>query len=417
MERYRRLGQEPVVSILPKSKIGNEVAVGPAIDHTAYLKASNTGSHRERFRDNALAIFTTENGGIELITVPKSSYVEAPGSMHLMLVAVETDRRTREKAIPAFADISDEQGQAHFSLLAKIAAELPARYGNRWFIGTSINPDEWNRQAVQSVKTIHTHVVAMRGEEFVSFAEMQGRERAEKRRALADSATVLGTALLREVIFTPEFWERTEAQLVTEKDVMLHTQYPKGYTFAIPSIETIGDPRFAVLTKTIDELIRAAYKDLSRLFTEDGARDVLGRPVLRPARERATRIYAYASQKGLSITSYKRLMGLSRLLVSGFEEVSKAGNDIDAQIYRRNTRLFLKGRAYNHMVFPSQDGPSRILVSVVPRALSGGSPLDAMGIYKDQYLTDGKVVKEISRRHRTVAEEILSKIELLSAES
>lgn len=408
MERYRRLGQEPVVSILPKSKVGNEVAVGPAIDHTAYLKAANTGSHRERFRDNALATFTTGNGGIELITIPRSSYVEAPGSLHLMLVAVETDRRARERSIPAFADISDEQGREHFSLLARIAAELPGRYGNRWFIGTSINPDEWNRQAVQSVKTIHTHVVAMKGEEFVSFAEMQGKERAEKRRALADSATSLGNALLRETVFTPQFWERDEAGIVSERDVRIPTQYPKGYTFAIPSIEAIGDPQFAALTKTIDELIRAAYRDLSRLFTEDGARDVLGRPVLRPARERATRIYAYASQKGLSITTYKRLMGLSRLLVSGLEEVSKAGNDIDSQIYRRNTRLFLKGRAYNHMIFPSQDGPSRVLVSVVPRALSGGSPLDAMGIYKDQYLTDGEVVKGISKRHRTVAEEILS---------
>ena len=407
MERYRKLGQEPVISILPKSKTGTEVAVGPAIDHKKYLQAANEGSHRERFRDNAVATFTNGNGGLEIFTVPRSSYVEAPGSMHVMLVAIGRDRNGKEVSIPAFSDISRAQGEKHFRLLADITAALPARYGHKWFIGTSINPDEWSRQAVQSVKTIHTHIVGMKGEEFISFAEMPIAERAEKRRALVDSATDLSTALLRETVFTQGFWERDEASVVSEKDVRLHTQYPKGYVFAIPSIESIGDPRFAALTKTIDELLRTEYKNLLRVYT-DGTKDPLGRPVLRSPDERANNIYTYARQKGLSVPTYRRLMRLSEHVVSAVEEVSLAGDDVNAQIYRANTRLFLKGRAYQHMIFPAQDGSERILVAIVPRALSGGSPLDAMGIYKDQYLAPKTDVEKVIERHKAVAREVVS---------
>jgi hypothetical protein len=44
MERYRSLGQEPVISILPKSSTGTEVAVGPAVDHKTYLREANEDS-------------------------------------------------------------------------------------------------------------------------------------------------------------------------------------------------------------------------------------------------------------------------------------------------------------------------------------------------------------------------------------
>ncbi len=406
MESYRRLGQEPVISILPKSRVGNEVAVGPAIDHQSYLRNCNTGSHRERFRDNSVRIITTANGGTEMLTVPKSSYVETPGSVHLMLIAVGKDKHGAEKPIPAFADIPNTQGEEHFRLLADIASTLPARYGQKWFIGTSVNPDEWKRQAVQSVKTIHTHIVGMNGETFIPFSEVGKDERAERRRALADSATALGSALLREVVFTADFWRMNQTGIVSEIDVRPNTQYPKGYIFALPAIEAIGDPRFAALTKAIDDRMRSEYKIVAGLFSIEGSKDILGRPILKPPEERATKIYAYAAKKGLSFTTYQRLMRLSSRLVSSMEEVAQAGDDIDAQTYRANTRLFLKGRAYNHMIFPDQDGSGKIFVAIVPRGLSGGSPLDAMGIYKEQYLVDRPAVQKVIQQNKQVAAEI-----------
>lgn len=409
-----KIGQEPVVSIIPKPKVKPgqvTVAVGPNIDHIPYLKSSNRGQHAERFGGNSFAQIELPDDGTEIFTIPSSSYVEGPESMHTMLVAVNTNRKGKEKSIPSFRDFKDAQGQAHFALLAKTAGAMTERYGTQWFMGTSINPDEWSRQAVQSVKTIHTHIIGMKREHLIPFSELSPQERAERRKTLADSGTSLGIALLHDLVFTPDFWNDPEiAGLVVDENVLLDMPYPKGYTFALPGSEAIGDPRFFALTKKIDERMRSEYRDLADVFTEKGIRDPLKRPVLRPPEERTRKLNIYSRRKNIPFNTYQRLASLSSNLRSAVEEVGLAGDDVNKQIYRANTRLFLKGRAYNHMIFPDHDGSGRILVSIVPRSLSGGSPLDAMGIFKDQYLADPSVVEQITRRQKQVAEEVLGPV-------
>lgn len=406
-----RLGHEAAVAILPKKKVGKEVAIGPKIDHREYLRSANIGPHSNRFGANTFATLETLDGGTELFTVPTSAYVEGPNSMHAMLVSTTRNGRGREKSIPSFIDYSAEQGQAHFGLIADTAKAMTARYGTNWYIGTSISPDEWMRQAVQSIKTIHTHIVGMDGEVLIPFKEISPKERAERRKTLADSGTSLGIALMRELVFTPDLWEDPAvAGLVSEKDIHIDAMYPKGFAFALPNAEAIGDPRFFTLTRNTDERIRAEYKELAEVFTEKGARDPLKRRVLLSPEERQMRLKGYSRRKNLHIGTYLRLQAIAPLFRSAIEEIGLAGDNVDQQIYKANTRLFLNGRAYNHMILPEENGSGRIIVSIVPRSLSGGSPLDAMGIYKDQYLADNSTVERVSRRQKDVAKKVLAPV-------
>lgn len=419
-EKYRQLGERAVISTLPRVKTGNQVAIGPFQDHSVYLKSANHGSYRERFRDYAVGVLEI-NGGHEIITIPTSPYVKDPNSTHLMLVSVMNTGKNGEQ-VPTFFSFPKEQGQVHFSILAKIAKSLQEKYGSNWFIGTSISPEENNRQAVQSVKTIHTHCVGLTNEEMENFTllrdnfnlkrkkgqEPKGRkEMREAKRMLSDSFAQLGIDLLQDLVLSQAFWDKNSAlsAFVEEKNPQLNLEYPKSYSLKLQGgLEAFSDPRLFTLTSAIDHRIKITYDQILDLLVEKKERDLFNRYFPRPEEERTKRILAFAKTHEIKTGTLEKLKRLSRILLPATNLIARGINN-QQQIYLANTRLFLKGPAYNHLLYPAGNGPQLIL-SIIPRFLSGGSPLDAMGIYKNQYFVSPEEIKTLAAQQKENAKEI-----------
>ena len=66
---------------------------------------------------------------------------------------------------------------------------------------------------------------------------------------------------------------------------------------------------------------------------------------------------------------------------TGFDEITGVPK-IDAKTI--NSRIIMNGLSYNMMIFRHPD-TGKTLLSFVPRVTTGGSPLDAIGIKKEQY--------------------------------
>lgn len=406
---YQQLGQEAVALSLPRLAIGNQVTVGPHAQHENYLTERNKEPYDQRLADGEVCRFEGDDMK-QILTIPSSGYVNGHDSIHLMLVAMNNAQTAEEQRIPTFSDFTQEQGQQHFKILGRLAEEFTKRYGNSWSIGASISPDEWHRQAVQSIKTIHTHIIGAGKELLQSVEPLSQRpaeEAKEKKRMLADSLSPLSISLLREAVFTENFWEDDTIEgIAADEDFRPGQTYPQGYTVLLNGgTEVLSNPRTSVLIQKIDTSIDEVYSYLRDAFATEEPLDILDRPTLRDAVTRKTNINAFANNHNLSSLTTVRLHRLSHIIQPAREILSRATTE-ERRTYLANTRLFLKGYAYNLVIFPTQED-GRLALSIVPRVLSGGSPLDAMGIYKEQYVADEKYINESMAIQRTTATEIV----------
>ncbi len=389
IEREIVLGDKARRTELPKQTYGGQEQTNEKANQKAHIEASNQGPYRKRFEDNAVVLDDRRSIGFgeEIITVPTSPYVSSPESLHMMVVALGKKDDGTEKPLETFSELSPQQGARHFEILGTLAQEYQHRYGKRWYIGTNISPHEKDRQAVQTVKTIHTHVVGIdETEEFVPLsASADPKDIRQKEHVLADPFTTMATAVLREAVFTPQFrMENPDvADVVEAWDVELQQQYPKGYIIALKGgIDALKNPKLFELTRRIDEAIEGIYNEIHELIVETPNEDAYRRDILKPHHQRSTAIEAFAKKHELSEQTRHQLARAVRLIKSAAEVIKQAPPE--EKTLTANTRLIIKGEAYTHLIFPKQDGSGELVMAIVPRIVSGGGPHDAMGIFKDQ---------------------------------
>ena len=400
------MGMVPVSLSLPrkpqKNGTGITTTFSPQQIHRNYLYDGNRGPIKFALEAQR-SIYATQrlDDGSENILSGSSSAYTLNGD-HFILWGTSGDFRHQ----PTFETMSRMQGESVFGLGSQILQQFDRKNGPKnYFFAFNVNPGEDERQAVQSIKTVHGHIVRLDDEDVRTF---QPVDRAHLK-GLADPPFVANLA--NDILYA------TMAPAIAEdghrsgiiKDVIGYRnykyEYPKGTFFVLKDgWDTLRSEEFFPFIQRMQKALRVGYNDLARRFADpdfsdvftvrvgngDGVSDVMRRPMGRMREDMVQQVQNYIGEHPeLPVNVADNLVTLSHMVRPASHVICDYSDHDDGRgipsvtANTINTKLFLQGEGYNLILMPGSTGDG--LLAVVPRLLSGGSPLDAVGIHKSQY--------------------------------
>lgn len=420
-----RLGMVPASLYLPKMETinpdGTTVSFKADQNHIPYLRRSNEFPIMP-ILENQGGVYgkiPMSDGRVILLASTSSPYVKE--GEHIIMWALSGDNFRFQ---PNVDFMSKEQGQRLFSTAANIYDVFDSK-GLTPFIGINSNDQEYQRQSVQSIRDgAHVHCVGIDKKDIAHFKPL---DRKEDDRILNDPFMRLTNRLL-EKVFIPKVLE-TEGADAFVKSMITYEDYPyvypKGTSLVLKDgIDTLRNPNFFAFIQKLHQTFEAEYSDLVKCFTDnksdtfrvrvDDDIDTISffrRPKLLPRREILSRLGRYFEKNPalvgdeVVVNGLKYLAGTlkpaSQVVVENSTGRDERLNIPIVEARTMNTRIIMDGLSYNMMIFQHPDS-NEVLLSIVPRVTTGGSPLDAIGIKKDQYSVSQaefrRFVKEMDER-------------------
>lgn len=430
------LGMVKASLYLPKMETvnpdGTVVTFSPDQNHIPYLRRSNENPMLA-ILENQQSIYgriPMSDGRVILVAGASSPYVRE--GEHLILWALSGDNFRFQ---PNVNYLSPEQGQKLFSTIANVI-EIFERKGLSYFIGINSNDEEYQRQSVQSIRDgAHVHCVGL-DQNDVNHLEPIKPE--DDDRILHDPFALLTNRLLEKVLM-PKILRLDKNSELTTRMISYDEytyKYPQGTSLVLrDGVNTLRNPNFFSFVQRIHQLLESEYQELIRCFTDNSpdtfrARveddiDTISffkRPLPLPREEIMDRLSLYFER-------YPELNGdrlvenglryMARVIKSASEVVKENAIGFDERLgipvveaKTMNTKIIMEGLSYNMMIFSHPD-TGEVLLTLVPRVTTGGSPLDSIGIKKDQYPVTKKEFKvhiaEMDKRLDSTVAELINR--------
>lgn len=440
-----RMGELAVKSHLPrrltKSGNGGTIAFDSSQGHQQYIRqfaetSINTALHKDK---NIYASQTFPDGRQTIVAASPSPYTMGD---HLV---VWNPNRGPEFLQPTFQEMSVQQGEAAFAIVRNIAETFAETTGN-FFIGANVQSSEKQRQSVQSIREVHFHAVRMVDEDVISFRNISSRK---DLRDLADPFTNVSLNFFGDVIASklkkePDFSDHFSRDF-SQKEYPF--EYPKAHFFELKNgWDSLTEKGFFEFLQTMQKNIASEYQELVDCYVGENSKKrdtfrvsigngghrsvtLFSRLMPQPVDVRIQNLNGYFERHPEISESLKRkliflarqIKPASEVLLEDHARKNKKG-DFQRDKYSGlkiasardvNTRLIMKGESYNILFFPNQQKEGSVLMAIVPRITSGGSPLDAFGIKKTQYEVSDRefnqMMEAADRRRDTIVRKVLSK--------
>ena len=403
-----KLGMVEAKLRLPKGQTvnldGTIVTFAPEQNHIPYLKRSNEWPMLPILKSQEGIYGTINFSDGRLIAIASSYSPYVLEGEHLILWALSGDNFRFQ---PNVNYLSTEQGQKLFSTAANLA-RVYEKKGLTYFIGINSNEKEYERQSVQSIRDgAHVHCVGLDPKDIDHFEEIQYRD---EKRILDDPFARLSNRLL-EKLTMPQVLRLSSASDMFEQMISYDEypyKYPTGTSLVLrQGLDSLKHPEFFPLIQKIHQTLEADFNKLVKCFTDqsfdtfrakvDDEIDTISffrRPIPLSREEIKSRLEIYFKKHPELVDDRLIVNGLGYLAnvikpasqvvlesATGFDEITGVPK-IDAKTI--NSRIIMNGLSYNMMIFRHPD-TGKTLLSFVPRVTTGGSPLDAIGIKKEQY--------------------------------
>lgn len=343
---------------------------------------------------------------------------------------------------PTLAEVSEEQGQKGLGVVANIAAQYDTtNRGRNYYVGMNVQPSEFERQSVQSIRSaVHIHVVRMDDRDIKNLKPLS---KLESRHEFADSYTPFSLALFDQIIAgrieqLPGA-ERYLSRSFTYQDYPF--LYPKAHFFELKDRwVTLGENGFFTFLKGIQEVVSQQYKELADCFT-DGRREIFRLQVgngnsstdffrrllpLSPD-EINKRLDVYLAKhseltdgRAIAFLRYlaNHIQSASNALRASIDKIDEETGVPVISAHAINSRMIMEGESYNVLFFPSPNG-GKVLMAFVPRVTSGGSPMDAFGLKKQQFVIPDPeefngLMEQADKRRDDIVNQLLKSTSYLS---
>lgn len=411
-EKYL-LGSLPVELKLPRRKKNNmsgiSVTFSPDQAHKDYLAESNRSPMADTL-EHQKSIYAKQimPDGRQLIIANTFSPYTIEGD-HLIIWCPSKDGTKFQQS---FRQMGIDQGQEALKITSSIATEFQQQNGNKnFFIGMNVQSNEFQRQSVQSIRdAVHIHAVRLSEKDIANFNDASSKR---DRHEFADSFSNLTSDLFSQLV-ARQLPEIPDANVFFDeafhhRDYQL--EYPKGYFFKLSEgWKTLEHEGFFPFMVEMQKRIENAYREIRDVFVDstmtdmfrfhvgengNGKEEFFTRPMPFPNDVIKQRLVEYLEKHpevGDERTK-KMLFYLANTIkpasdvLSELSEPNTNGSSSVSRVNVRhiNTKMFMDGLGYNILFFPDPRDESSVVMSVVPRVTSAGSPLDAFGIKKTQY--------------------------------
>lgn len=441
-----RLGMVPAELHLPRRQLtnptGTPVAFNPEQNHREYLRESNLFPIGPALEAQRSIYAYAKLSDMRQVIISSTASPYTVNGDHLIVWAPRGDNFRFQ---PTLTALSDEQGQKTLEVVANIAAQYDAINGHRnYYVGMNVQPDEFERQSVQSIRdAAHFHVVRMDNRDILELKPLSSQKSLHE---FADSYTLISLPLFEQLIASriqqlPQSGKFL-SHSISYKDYPF--RYPMGHFFnLVDAWATLSDPGFFKFLQNIQEIISQEYHDLVSCFTNgrreifrvqvgngSNSTDFFRRLLPLPSNEISSRLDTYLAQHPeiTNITTKQLLIYLAAKIKPASDIVLSNMNGVDAatrlpfvSAHTINSKMIMEGESYNILFFPNPSGTG-VMMGFVPRVTSGGSPLDAFGIKKQQYVLRSqeefsKIMGETDTRHDRIVNQLIVSLPYLSAGS
>lgn len=323
------------------------------------------------------------------------------------------------KQVPTFGELDREEMTHFHGVIADILNSMSTYEGKKGFVGFSFSPLEGERQAlirdeetgeetsillprspVQNIRSIHAHAVLLNENELHSTQQTEGKK-FDMNMTHEPHLPEL-TEFFREAVFAPVAAKYQDLGIQYCENLEHDQVFPKG-SFILMDKGKLRDPAAAGL---IQDLHYRATELYSRIADTVVDFSLMKKGLVR-MRGRAE------SQRRLSdlFTSDETLNSLSTKTKMFFRMFARM-KDPNVMLSpdmplndrsRISESLVLLGLAYNIVYYYPEAYPNKVAIAIEPRWISGASPIETLGIFKDQYQMDTEKFGQITIAHMRLA--------------
>lgn len=366
-------------------------------------------------------ILLSDERGAKLDIVGKTTGPYAAGENEYHGLLLVTSKQGGP--LPTYGNITLEEHRNLHAVYKKILSFFEVSFpNNRSYIGLSFSPLEnrrrtivydpisglnqeilFPRSPVQNLATIHAHLVS------VSDRELHNNPRSDKqfdRRMLREPMLPYMTNLFEELIYNRVIDQFPDVKHMLYKASARDQYYPKGALLEV-SRDVFSSDRFADLLHALHQEAERVYMHLADQIVV--ASDLFdGKVSLRQDRKERVRLYIEQFLPGASSSTKKFVSWLADR--PDPEQMVFPAMDF-AQHAKVAESFILLGLAYNIVYYIPNNKPESIVVAIHPRFISGASPTETMGIFKDQQTVSTAEFQPIYERSRRVTDKLVQWVE------
>ncbi len=407
-----QIGSLPVELVLPRRAKSNmsgiAVTFSPDQIHKVYLTESNRSPMADvlKSQNSVYAEEVLSDGRKIIIANPLSPYTVSGDHLIVWLPGKDGTRLQQ-----SFKQLSIEQGTEAMKIVSSIAQEFERTNGSHnFFIGINKQEGENERQSVQSVRdSVHIHAVKLNLDDVKSFNLVEDKRSLHE---FADQFSALSVDLFEQLVAS-KLLDNPDANVFFDEAFNFNNypfDYPKGYFLKLKNgWETLNHEGFFSMLVEMQKIMDGSYKELRNCFTDESLdmfrfivgdngnalEEVFQRPMPFDNKSIIENVKLFIDQHPeITNAETKRKLLLLASIIRPSSDVLEAVStetEYDKTSVRRvkareiNTKLIMDGLGYNILFFPDPRENGSVLMSIVPRVTSAGSPLDAFGIKKTQF--------------------------------
>lgn len=326
------------------------------------------------------------------------------------------------ETVPTFGELTDDEMSGLHDRIKHALDFMRLKESERGFVGFSFSPFESRRRAVmripdvegnvevlfprspvQNLSTIHGHIV-MTDLKYTRSTPKSPVEKFDKRMAHEPKLDRL-IEIFRELVYKDVREEFPDVSVRYAEHAEADANYPKGM-FLIINDEELNNPRFAAMIRRLHERASEVYARIADVFVEENKMQD-GIITYRSQGEIHTRM-----EELFSDSKFAALSDQAKRFIRLFGRLQEPNKLIDpemsvADMARLVEKFVLLGMSYNIVYYNAPEKADQVVVAVVPRWLSGASPLETVGVYKDQYSMDSQGFATIMQTHLGTATQFI----------
>jgi hypothetical protein len=329
-----------------------------------------------------------------------------------------------ERPVPTFGELHANELHTLHILMGKTLDfmqrdQLPS--GNiNGFIGFSFSPLETRRQMsidlpevegrgsilfprspVQNIGSVHAHIVKMNSK-YLQDSPDSSPEKFDRRMTREPKLDSL-VDIFRKLVYEPTLTGGSTVPVEYIEHAEDDTLFPKGILMVFPR-DQLHDPEFSSFMGRLHDNAQSAYNRIADIFldvklTSSG---IVAMRAPQAVRERLDDFMQESDIVALSERAKRFITMLSKLkkpdamlppTMSMGERSKEAEN------------LVLLGLAYNLVYYYPTREPGILVVGLEPRWISGASPIETFGIFKDHLSVDKASAEALMEDHRQAGQE------------
>lgn len=355
-----------------------------------------------------------EDGAIfDLMGFTTAPYAAGEGETHFLCFV------TRNGSVPTFGELSPEEMMNLHKIIGHSLDYLEhmSPLESKSYIGFSFSPLESRRVAmvsdpttgkeetilfprspVQNIATIHGHLVTLKPDHL--HPEPNSKKLFDERMMREPKLEAL-TDIFRTAVFEPVMEQFTDISVAYAEHTGDDNAFPKG-SFLMVDREEIKNPRFGQLIHALHQQAERVYYCIADSIVH--AENLYkGEVILRSPGEIRSNLdqlfstYPFENLPSQAQSFLKLFTKMKDPNVMAPPHVSFGEREKIAESF------VILGLAYNMVYYYPDSHPDKAVVAIEPRWMSGASPTETMGIFKDQNRVSTEEFAPIHKRNMDAA--------------